>query len=92
MKSLKEHKQPSYDDFSTVEKSHEYITAEEFPDGPFGSPVNQKLGKSTSWEKGQRTYSAFNYENKNLHEKAQRLFPGAHPVHDNPEDHEQNPS
>ncbi len=57
-----------------------------------GSPVNQKLGKSTSWEEGQRTYSAFNYENKNLHEKAQRLFPGAHPVHDNPEEHEQNPS
>ncbi len=92
MKSLKEDKQPSYRDFSTVEKSHEYITAEEFPDGPFGSPVNQKLGKSTSWEEGQRTYSAFNYENKNLHEKVQRLFPGAHPVHDNPKEHEQNPS
>lgn len=87
---LKEKTQQEYSDFSAVEKRHEYITAEEFPDGPFGSPVDRELGKSTPWEEGQRTYSAFNWENKNLHEKTQRIYPGSHPPHDNPDAHEMN--
>src|SRR5437773_1056939 len=56
-----------YSDFSNVEKQRNYLTAEEFPEGPFGSPIRKNepvQNKSTPWEEGQRHYSAFNYEFK----------------------------
>ncbi|MBU8906570.1 hypothetical protein [Desertibacillus haloalkaliphilus] len=64
---------------------HNFLTAEEFADGPYGSPINRPLGKSTSWDEGQRPYSAFNYEDKSFHENLPRQFPGAHPTHDDPD-------
>ncbi|WP_462411112.1 cytosolic protein [Neobacillus sp. Marseille-QA0830] len=81
-----------YSDFSNVEKQRNYLTAEEFPDGPFGSPINKDKRvelKSTSWKQGQRRYSSFNYENKALHEGLPRQMPGAHPPHDDPKTDEQ---
>jgi hypothetical protein len=81
-----------YTDFSNVETMKNFLTAEEFPDGSYGSPIRQNEPvelKSTPWEEGQRRYSAFNYEFKSLHQDSPRQFPGAHPVHDDPDtDHE----
>ncbi|MDQ0223859.1 hypothetical protein [Metabacillus niabensis] len=74
-----------YTDFSNVEKQRNFLTAEEYPDGPYGSPIrkDEKVeNKSTPWEDGQQYYSNFAYENRNLHENLQREFPGSHPTHD----------
>ena len=83
-----------YHDFSNVEKQRNFMIPEEFPEGPVGSPINKDApvtNKSTPWEEGMRTQSAFNYENKSLHEDRQRKFPGSHPPHDDPDSHNQAP-
>ena len=83
-----------YSDFSNVEKQRNYLTAEEFPEGPFGSPIRKNepvQNKSTPWEEGQRHYSAFNYEFKSFHQDIPRQMPGAHPPHDDPDTNEQPP-
>jgi len=71
----------TYSDFSNVEVSQEYLTVETLPEGPYGSPRGQYTlvrNKSGPWKKGQRFYSAFNYENKGLHEDIPRNAPGSH--------------
>ncbi|QOY38022.1 hypothetical protein AWH56_010900 [Anaerobacillus isosaccharinicus] len=73
-----------YADFSNVEIGANYVIPEDTPEGPYGSPVNKKLGKTTPWREGQRSYSAFNYEFKSLHQSLPRQDPGAHPPHDDP--------
>jgi len=76
-----------YVDFSNVEKQRHFLTAEEFPDGPFGSPIRRNEpveNKSTAWKEGQKYYSNFAYEYRNLHQDLPRQFPGAHPTHDDP--------
>lgn len=78
-------KSEQYSDFSNVEKQRNYLTAEEFPDGPFGSPIRKDEPvelKSTPWKEGQRRYSNFNYEFKSLHQDMPREMAGAHPPHD----------
>jgi hypothetical protein len=77
-----------YSDFSTVEKIKNFLVPETFPEGPYGSPRGKDdpvQNKSTPWQKGQRHYSAFNYEYKSLHQDIPRRDPGAHPVHDDEE-------
>ncbi|WP_170834337.1 hypothetical protein [Fictibacillus solisalsi] len=81
----------TYTDFSNVETGRRYVLPEDLPEGPYGSPINAKLGKSTPWKENQRTYSAFNYEYKNLHEGLERQFPGAHPTHDDPDENTEEP-
>ncbi|MGM7724532.1 hypothetical protein [uncultured Metabacillus sp.] len=74
-----------YTDFSNVETQRNFLTAEEFPEGSFGSPIgkNKKVeNKNTPWQHGQQFYSAFTYENRILHEDMPRQFPNAHPPHD----------
>lgn len=76
-----------YHDFSNVEAQRNFLTVEDLPEGPYGSPRGQDTpveNKSTPWEKGQRYYSAFNYEYKSLHEDLPRQMDGAHPPHDDP--------
>ncbi|AZU63827.1 cytosolic protein [Neobacillus mesonae] len=83
-----------YFDLSNVEKQRNYLTAEEFPDGPVGSPFRKDEPvqlKSTPWKEGQRRYSAFNYENKSLHQDLPRQMEGSHPTHDDPNTDEQPP-
>ncbi|MEH7440838.1 cytosolic protein [Bacillus sp. JJ1122] len=83
-----------YSDFSNVEKQRNYITAEDLPDGPYGSPIGKVepvKGKSTPWREGQRSYSNFNYEFKSLHQGVPRQEAGAHPTHDDPNESEQPP-
>ncbi|WP_042353889.1 hypothetical protein [Bacillus rubiinfantis] len=83
-----------YYDLSNVEKQQNYLTAEEFPDGPYGSPIRQDepvVLKSSPWKDGQRRYSSYNYENKSLHQGLPRQMEGAHPTHDDPDTDEQPP-
>ncbi len=77
-----------YTDFSNVEVGRSYIPPQQTPEGPYGSPYKadeplqgkQELAGATE----QRSYSAFNYENKTLHEGLPRQMDGAHPTHDDP--------
>ncbi|MFE7063275.1 cytosolic protein [Sutcliffiella sp. NPDC057660] len=81
-----------YSDFTNVENSHNYLIPETLPEGPYGSPRGKNTpveNKSTPWEEGQRYYSAFNYENKSLHDDLPRKYPGAHPTHDHPDQKEE---
>lgn len=83
-----------YTDFSNVEKQRNYLTAEELPEGPYGSPIGKKdsvHNKETPWHEGQRHYSAYNYENKSLHQDIPRQMDDAHPTHDDPNKQEQPP-
>jgi hypothetical protein len=83
-----------YTELSNVQKQHDYLTAEEFPEGPFGSPIAKDepvANKNTPWQEGQRFYSNFNYENKSLHENMPRQMDGSHPTHDDPNKGKQPP-
>lgn len=50
-------------ELSYVEAQQDDLLLEEFPDGPYGSATNERLGKSTPWRKGQRSISAFRDQN-----------------------------
>jgi hypothetical protein len=83
-----------YTDFANVEKQRDFLTAEELPEGPFGSPIGREVpvfNKSTPWREGQRHYSAFNYEFKTLHQDVPRQMGGPHPPHDDPDSDKQPP-
>ncbi|MFZ3590659.1 cytosolic protein [Bacillus sp. DJP31] len=85
----------TYTDFSNVEAMRNYIVPNHMPEGPYGCPIgaNEPVqNKHTPWKKGQRTYSAFNYEFKNLHQDIPRQYPGAHPNHDDPDVNEEPPN
>lgn len=72
-----------YTDLATVESQRNDLTAEEFPEGPYGSSIiPEELGKSTPWREDQRSPNSFSYENRSLHEGLSRQYPGAHPTHD----------
>lgn len=87
-------KSETYHDFANVEVQRNYLTAEEFPDGAYGSPIGANeppTSKSGEWKKDQRRYSAYNYEFKNLHQGLPRQMEGAHLPHDEPGVNEQAP-
>ncbi len=87
-----EKKDQEYTDFSNVEAMRNYLTVEDTPEGPYGSPINKDtpvVNKSTPWKPGQRYYSAFNYQFKAFHENLPRKFPGYHPTHDDPKQDEE---
>jgi hypothetical protein len=70
-------------DLATVESQRNDLTAEEFPEGPYGSPLmTESLGKSSPWRRDQRSPNTFSYENRELHEGLQRNYPGDHETHD----------
>ncbi|UOQ92923.1 hypothetical protein MUO14_21375 [Halobacillus shinanisalinarum] len=78
-------KQRQYTDFSNVETQRNFLTVEEFVEGPYGSPGGETEpveNKETPWEDGQQFYTNFTYENRNLHQDMPRQVPGAHPTHD----------
>ncbi|UOR13080.1 hypothetical protein [Halobacillus amylolyticus] len=78
-------KKRQYTDFSNVETQHNFLTAEEFAEGPYGSPVGETEpveNKETPWDEDQQYYSNSAYENRNLHQDMPRQVPGAHPTHD----------
>ncbi|XID93274.1 hypothetical protein ACF3MZ_01685 [Paenibacillaceae bacterium WGS1546] len=64
-------------DLTTVESQRNDLTAEEFPEGPYGSPAPMRaLGKSAPWRDDQRSPNTFSYENRELHEGLNRDYPG----------------
>ncbi|WP_152655046.1 hypothetical protein [Oceanobacillus sp. CFH 90083] len=72
-----------YQELSTVQKQHDTLIPEEFPEGAYGSGIRENelvSGKSTDWEEGQHRTSAFTYPDKKQHKKLQRRVPGAHPL------------
>ena len=82
----------NYSDFSNVKNIHDDLIPEEFPEGSFGSPIEAESpvqGKSTPWEKGQHRESAYIYPDKEIHEGLPRHTPGAHPLHDEPDNKEE---
>jgi hypothetical protein len=83
MAGFKKEDRKTYTDLATVESQRNDLTAEEFPEGPYGSNiVNDTLGKSTPFRKDQRPPNQFNYENRELHEGIERDYPGDHETHD----------
>lgn len=74
-----------YSNFSNVEKMKNELIPEEFPEGAFGSSINQDekvSSKSTKWNQGQKRTSAYVYPDEDQHDDLPRQFPGAHPLHD----------
>lgn len=67
-------------ELDTVESQRNDLTAEEFPEGPYGMslPV-ESLGKSSPWREGQESPSAFSYENVTLHRDLPRQYPADDP-------------
>lgn len=66
-----------YTDLSTVESQRNDLTAEEFPEGPYGADLlSESLGKSSPWRADQRPTNRFDYENRHLHEGMSRHFEG----------------
>ncbi|KIL42637.1 hypothetical protein [Jeotgalibacillus soli] len=87
-------KDQPYTDVSNVEAGQNFLFPESLPEGAYGSPRGKFTpvqNKEEPWKKGQRYYSAFNYEFKSLHQNLPRLDPGAHPPHDDPVKDEEPP-
>ncbi|HEU5139430.1 MAG TPA: cytosolic protein [Bacillales bacterium] len=83
-----------YSDFSNVEAQRSFLTSEEFPEGSYGEIFHERetvTNKETPWVEGQRDYTPFNYEFKNLHQDIPRQYPGSHPPHDDPQVNEEVP-
>ena len=73
---LKEDRQP-YTDLATVESQRNDLTAEEFPEGSYGSDkITESLGKSNPYRIDQRSSNRFSYENRGLHAGIERDYPG----------------
>ncbi|MGG3522125.1 hypothetical protein ABES33_19920 [Bacillus pseudomycoides] len=68
-------KDEQYTDFTAAEARHQYVIPEEFPEGPYGSSTNRKLGKSTPWEKDQKAHKAFSYEYEKQYEETEQQYP-----------------
>lgn len=81
MAHFKKEKRSKYTDVSTVESQRNDLTAEEFPEGPYGAslPV-ESLGKSSPWRIDQRPPNRFTYENWELHEGLPRVYPNDDPA------------
>ncbi|MFC5701197.1 hypothetical protein ACFPVX_07865 [Cohnella faecalis] len=76
-----EKKQPTTD-LATVESSRNDLTAEEFPEGPYGSDLlSESVGKA-EWREDQRGPAPFGYENRELHANLERGYPADHDLHD----------
>jgi len=79
-------KQPDQD-LSTVLSQRNDLTAEEFPEGPYGASLStETLGKSTPWRVDQRSPNSYMYENRQLHAGLERNYPADHDIHDWVED------
>lgn len=76
MNRFKKEERDKYTDLSTVESQRNDLTAEEFPEGPFGSSLmTESLGKSSPWRADQRPPNRFDYENRELHQELKRDYP-----------------
>jgi hypothetical protein len=77
MSGFKDENREVYTDLTTVESQRNDLIAEEFPEGPYGSIVDERsLGKSSPWRVDQRPPNRFDYENRELHAGLERGYPG----------------
>lgn len=66
----------NHTDVSTVQSQRNDLTAEEFPEGPYGASIeSESLGKSTPWRKGQHGPRPYGNENLQLHQGLKRNYP-----------------
>jgi hypothetical protein len=72
----------NYEPLATEVSQRADVFLEEFPEGPYGSFNESRLGKTTPWMEGQHPAPQFSYENRIGHAGEPRDFPGAHPLHD----------
>jgi len=83
MSAFKREKRQPVTDLATVESQRNDLTAEEFPEGPYGSPlIAESLGKSSPWRKDQRSPNSYMYEDRSFHAGLERNYPGDHDIHD----------
>ncbi|QQK77515.1 hypothetical protein HUG15_19305 [Salicibibacter cibarius] len=77
-----------YRDFESVESQENDLISEELAEGPYGTPFEGTIGKSSPWRPGQQMTSPFIYENRELHAGGGRLFPNTqtHKVHSSKDD------
>lgn len=69
-------KSPVEDDV-IIEKVRVELASEEFPEGPYGAATpSPSIGKSTPWRDNQSAANPYDYENKQLHEDLERVYPG----------------
>lgn len=81
-----------HDDFSVVKDQQNMLTAEELPEGPYGSPIRKDEpveNKSGPWKEGQQYMSGFVYETRSFHDNLPRQMDGAHPTHDEKDESEE---
>ncbi|WP_091742894.1 hypothetical protein [Marininema mesophilum] len=79
-----------YTDVGTVESQRNDVFPEEFPEGSFGSSINEAtLGKQSPWLPTQHAAPQFTYEMRRFHEGIPRQMPGSHPTHDDPDRNEE---
>ena len=77
MSGFMDEKRRLYTDLKTVESQRNDLTAEEFPEGPYGSDLlTESLGKSKPWRIDQRSSNPYGYENRELHAGMDREYPG----------------
>lgn len=77
MDRFMDEKRSRYTDFAAVESQRNDLTAEEFPEGPYGADLeSDKPGKSTPWRIDQRQSRPFGYEDHSLHANMEREYPG----------------
>jgi hypothetical protein len=82
-----EERRNEYTDVATVESQRNDLTAEEFPEGPYGSGLEtESLGKTSPWRRDQRPPNSFTWENREFHAGLSRQYPGDHPKHDETKD------
>jgi hypothetical protein len=80
-------KRDEFTDLTTVESQRNDLTAEEFPEGPYGSSIEAEfMGKSSPWRRDQRPPNTFTYEDREFHAGMPRDYPGDHPLHDESEE------
>lgn len=73
---MKNKREKVYSEIATVESQRNELTAEEFPEGPYGSSLlSDTVGKSTPWRDDQHVSNPYGYENKNLHDELPREYP-----------------
>ena len=88
---MSEKKNKHFSDFSNVDKQRNQLIPEEFPEGPFGSAINDNekvSSKSEPWGEGQYRTSAFTFPDKSQHAGIPRQADGSHPTHDESESDE----
>ena len=89
---MKDYREKKYSDFTNVVKQRNQLIPEEFPEGAYGSEMNQDekvTSKSEPWTERQYRDSAYVFPDRERHAGLPRQADGAHPTHDTKEELEE---